>query len=542
MEEEYAQGAGGPSGPQGSPGRASATKLGSVAALLAASVLLSRVVGYLREMALANRVGAGPETDAYYAAFQIPDLLNYLLAGGALSIAFLPFYTRTRERAGEAAASRLFATVLGTMGVATVTVTVLLWIFVEPLIRLQFPEFDPSTQELTTQLTRIVLPAQIFFVTGGIVRAVLMAEGRFATHALAPLLYNGCIIAGGFVTGSVEGFAWGVLVGAVLGPWLVPLIDLARTQRLRLRVAPFDRAFLSYLWLALPLMLGLSLLTVDEWYDRWFGGTLLAGTVASLGFARRLMQAPVAVVGQAIATAALPTLSRLYSSGRHSELDGVLLRTLRGTLAMSLFAGVACYVFAEPLVELLYRHGRFSSADALRVSSILSVMAFAVPAWVTQQVAVRAFYAREDTWRPMLLGTAIALAAIPLYFGMGQRLGAEGLAAAGAIAISLNALLTLSWARIRHGAPDLGALLGSGLRSAAIAAGAGFAAHSVAQLLTGAGLAGAGRLGALFELAGGGVVFSICSLIGVMLIGDEAARALLSRLRRRFVAMARLRR
>ena len=135
--------------------------------------------------------------DAYSAAFQIPDLLNYFLAGGALSIAFIPMYARVRGRDGEAAAQRLFAVVLGTVSGIAVLATLLLWWWADALIALQFPRFDPDTQALTTHLTRIVLPAQVCFVAGGIVRAVLMARDRFATQALTPVLYNLGIIAAG---------------------------------------------------------------------------------------------------------------------------------------------------------------------------------------------------------------------------------------------------------------------------------------------------------------------------------------------------------
>ncbi|MFV1978735.1 MAG: lipid II flippase MurJ, partial [Myxococcota bacterium] len=147
----------------------------AVAAVLAASVLLSRVLGFVREAVLADRVGAGAEMDAYSAAFQLPDLLNYFLAGGALSIAFIPMYTRVLGRDGEAAAARLFALVLGTVGAIAMLATFALWWWADALIALQFPRFAPDTHALTVRLTRIVLPAQVFFVAGGIVRAVLMA-------------------------------------------------------------------------------------------------------------------------------------------------------------------------------------------------------------------------------------------------------------------------------------------------------------------------------------------------------------------------------
>ena len=184
-------------------------RLGAVAILLAASVLLSRVMGFIREMVLAAEIGLGRSADAYYAAFQIPDLLNYLLAGGALAVAFMPLYLRTLRQQGEESAHELFKVVLGTLGFAVCVATGVLWFYAEELVDLQFGAFDEETRELTVFLTRIVLPAQIFFVAGGIVRAVLMAHGRFAAQAAAPLLYNGSIIVGGLVSQSVAGFAWG---------------------------------------------------------------------------------------------------------------------------------------------------------------------------------------------------------------------------------------------------------------------------------------------------------------------------------------------
>ena len=456
--------------------------LTAAALLLAGATALSRLLGYLREAVLAYRVGVGPETDAFRAAFQIPDLLNYFLAGGALSIAFVPMVAARLAEAGEEAARGLLATVLGTTTCVAVIATALLFWQADALVALQFPRFDPETRELTIRLTRIVLPAQIAFVSGGIVRAALMARRRFAAQAAAPLLYNAGIIAGGLLLApgmGVEGFAWGALVGAVAGPLLLGLVDLGRAGGLGFRVSFADPDFLRYLRTAAPLMLGLSLLTVDEWYDRYFGALQEAGTVARLGYARMLMQVPVAVVGQALATAALPVLAGLHRSGRRAELEQVLGTTLATGLGLAVLAGAACVALAEPLVALLYRRGAFVEADALAVARLLRVFALAVPGWVAQQIAVRAFYARGDTWRPMLLGTAFALAAVPLYLALGARYGGAGLAASGAIAISANAAATLWLARRLHGAPPaapLLAVLGRALAVAAPAVAAGWMA------------------------------------------------------------------
>jgi putative peptidoglycan lipid II flippase len=230
--------------------------LRAAAGLLAASALLSRILGYVRDAVLANQVGAGAEADAYFAAFMVPDILNYLLAGGALAIAFMPLYNRVRANRGGAEAEHLFATILGTLGVVVVAVTILLWIFADVIVALFFPAMSEETRELTVHLSRIVLPAQIFFVTGGVMRAVLMAHGNFTAQAIAPVCYNGFVIAGGIATGTVEGFAWGVLIGAGTGTFLFPMLQLARRGQLSARVAFFDGDFRTYLWLALPLMLG----------------------------------------------------------------------------------------------------------------------------------------------------------------------------------------------------------------------------------------------------------------------------------------------
>ena len=519
---------------EGFEGRPHRGQLTAVAVLLAASMLLSRVLGYVRDAVLAWRVGADEQADAYFAAFMLPDLLNHFLAGGALAIAFIPFYTKVRAESGDEAAERLLAVILGTMGALALLLTAVLWQTADALVALQFPRFSPESQALTAHLTRILLPAQIFFIMGGVIRGALMAHGRFATQALAPVLYNLGIIAGGIALGGtfgVKGFAWGALVGAALGPFLMPLLEAwwIGGPRIRVRVAFLDRDFLRYVVVALPLMIGVSLLTMDEWYDKWFGGLLATGTVSHLSYARRLMLVPVAIVGQAIATAALPLLSRFWSEGRREELDRTLLETLRVGLAVALLAGVAIFVFAPPLVTLLYERGRFGVEDSAQVAALLRIFTFAVPAWVIQQIAVRAFYARGDTWRPMALSTGVALAAGALYWGMGSRYGAPGLAWAGVIGMSAGAFATLALARRLHGGPSLGPLASTGARAAAAAVLAASAAFVCATLLP---ARGQGALHALLELSAGGVVYGLVALTATHFLGDAPMRAVLTRMLR----------
>jgi putative peptidoglycan lipid II flippase len=506
-------------------------RLGFVAVVLAGSVALSRVLGFAREAVLSRVLGAGAEADAYRAAFLIPDLLNYFLAGGALSIAFIPFYTRLWDREGDAAADHFLAVVFGTTGALAVVATAVLWLGAHPLVMVQFPSFSPEQVALTARLTRILLPAQIFFITGGVLRGALMARGHFASQSLAPVVYNLAIIACGVAFGTrigAEGFAWGALVGAIFGAFGTAWLEIRRIPEIRLfvRIDLRDPALRGYLKAALPLVAGVTLGTADDWFGKWFGGLLGAGAIAGLGYARQLMLLPVGIVGQSIATAALPALARHASEGRDAEVHTTLLSALRAGLSLACIAAAAVFVFASPLVALLYQGGRFTADDSQRVATLLQVFAFAVPAWIAQQIAVRGFYARGDTWRPMWIGTAVAFGAAALYFVLGQWYGVVGLAIAGASGMVANALATIAMLRVWYGGPPLGPLARTVARAVAISAAAGGIASLVPPL-------GAGRLGNLLDLAVGGAVFGIAVLVGVALAGDDAQRAALRRFARR---------
>jgi len=269
------------------------------------------------------------------------------------------------------------------------------------------------------------------------------------------------------------------------------------------------------------------LLTVDEWYQRWFGALLGAGAVSHLSYARRLMQVPVAVVGQAIAAAALPALSRLFAEHRQSELNRVVLRTLQASVALAIFAAAGCFALATPLVQLVYQHGAFHADDSAQVAAILALLCFAVPAWIAQQIIARAFYARADTWRPMLLGTVVAVASIPLYRALGQVDGVRGLAIASAVGMTISAGATLIWARWLHGAPALGRLLATCARATLVAVPAAAAAHWLA------GAPATSTTSALAAVATGLILFAALSAAGTVWVGDDAMRELLRRLLRR---------
>jgi putative peptidoglycan lipid II flippase len=504
--------------------------------LLAGSVLLSRLLGYLRDALFASEVGVGAGADAYFAAFMIPDILGYLLAAGAAATAVTPPYLKRLHDQGPEAAARFASVVVGSVGVVSIALTVVLWFAAEPLLRLQFPDFTPATLAETTRLMRIVLPAQIFFLTGGILRGVLMAHGRFWPQALAGVLYSTAPIVGGLSIGGAEGFAWGAVVGAALGQWAIPVLALRRIPGAvgRMRVGIFDGDFREYVWLALPLMLGLGLTTVDEWYEKWVGGQIGVGAIAAITYARKLMMAPVGVVGQAVGAALLPTLTFLYQSGDEAGYRDVFARTLRTTLGLGVLAAGALGLLATPLVELLYERRAFTAEDTTAVAALLVVLALAVPGWVVQQVAVRGFYARGEMWRAMFLSTAVALAVIPLYVIGGAREGVRGLAMASASAISLNALITVVWLRGRTGAPALRPMANTLLRSLVVVA---LAVAGTALLL---GHIAFARSHAGVTLIVGGTVYGGIALVATRWFGDAPLQAGIDRLLSRGARLFRL--
>lgn len=502
------------------------------ALLLSLSSVLSRILGYFRDVVIAAKLGASAETDAYYAAFGLPDLLLYFLAGGALSIAFVPIFQRLKSQQGDEAAWRLFGNIASVGGVVFGVVLALAWWKAEALMSLLVPRFSPEQLALTASLTRIILPAPLFFFLGGLLSATEVAEGRFRSTALAPLLYNVCIIAGGLLLEpflGVAGFSWGALAGAILGPFATNLAFAWRHIRLRPSLSLRAPSLRKYLWVALPLMVGVSLTTVDEWIGRFFASGMTEGSISWLNNARRLMMVPIAIVGQAIGQAALPFLSRLVTEERIDDFHSELSRTLRGTTLIAAAAALGTAAVAPAIVPLVYGHGAYTATDVARSTELLTVLAIAIPAWCVQAVALRSFYARSETWVPMLATTVVTLGAIPVYSVLASRMDIAGIALATGImmAAQLLAIVTIYGALHRHWM--LLDILGASLRGGLAALpGSALAYLLIVELAPGQ----RASLNALFVFGVGAAVFGALTLPLLLLFGGDDAAALRQRVRR----------
>jgi putative peptidoglycan lipid II flippase len=317
-------------------------------------------------------------------------------------------------------------------------------VFTEPLVQLWVDGFDAVGVEATARLTRIVLPAQLFFLFGGLLQATLIARQRFAALALTPLFYNGGIIVGGIVgawTGEIEGFSWGALVGAAVGALAVPLYYARDAVRFRPTWPRLDADVRAFLWTALPLMVGVSLTTVDEWLGVRFGSRLGEGAISWLGSARRLVLVPIGLVGTAAGQATGAYVARLYAEGKRDELAELLGRALGGVLGLSLLLSGFAIAAAEPIVGLLFEHGRFHRADTVATAAVLQPLALGIGAWGLHSVAARSLYGVGDTWRPMIASSVVTLASLPVYAAGVEHDGLRGLALAGVVGMSAQAVV-----------------------------------------------------------------------------------------------------
>ena len=421
-------------------------KMGWAALIMGVSVLLSRVMGLIRDKVISFLFGATQESDLYFAAFVIPDFLNYLLAGGYFSITLIPLladYFGEDEKSGWSFFSAAFTWV--TMGVTILTVSAML---LSPYFsRLVAPGLDDAAFSRLAFFLRIVMPAQIFFIMGSALTAVLFLRKQFLVPALTPLVYNLFIILGGVFMHhrGMEGFCWGVLAGAFLGNFLLPLMAVKRGG-LQLRVVFFHPGLKRFFLLALPLMIGQSIVVLDEQLVRVFGSLAGTGAISWLNYARRIMMVPVGVVAQAAGVASYPFLAELVAKKDFSAFHETLNLALRSVLTVLIPVSAWMMVVARPTTVLIFQQGHFTASDAEHTAGLLQILLTAVFCWGAQQVLGRGYYARQDTLTPAIVGTAVTVISVPLFWALGNRFFATGVATASAAAIVLyTAALSCVW-------------------------------------------------------------------------------------------------
>ncbi|GIV09544.1 MAG: putative lipid II flippase MurJ [Fimbriimonadales bacterium] len=445
-------------------------------ALMMTAIFASRILGMLRDTVIAFRFGQNELTDAYRAAFQLPDLLFFMVAGGALSSSLMPVFAGYWEQGRKDEAWRVFS-IVATVMVSLTTALVLILEFAAPIaVALMFPGFDAHRLALTTQLTRIVLPAQICFLLGGLMMATLYARQHFLAPALGPNIYNIGIILGGLALAlwlGVAGLAWGALLGALIGSVLLPLMVMRRLgSAFRLEFNLRHEGAREVFRLMLPVMFGLSLPGIYMLILRVFASWLPAGAISALDNANRQMQAPLGIVGQGIALAIFPALTSLAARGEWDALRLTLRQGLRLVWFLTAPATMLLIVLAEDISRVLLQYGKFTPADTQLVASALQAFALGLFAWSGQALIARVFFALRDSLTPVLIGSAVTALFVPLCVLFVRVLGWGHVGLALATSIAATAQMVWMFHRLNRrmppaesaeSAPLRGFLLRSGL-------------------------------------------------------------------------------
>lgn len=430
------------------------------AGIMMAAIFLSRISGLFRDMVIAHKFGAGAAVDAYTVAFNLPDLIWFLLSIGALSGAFIPVFSEHWTKGEKEEAWRVFNTVGTVIFILMTVIIVLCEIFTRqllPFVARGGLSHDPQMQELVILLTRILLPAQLFFLVGSLIMGTLNTQQHFITPALGPTIYNLGIMCGGLILGDrfgIQGLAWGALIGAFLGNFLLQIIVVRRfgavfKPNLNLRhpsVKKIGR-------LVLPVILGVSLPYVDTWFNRFFAANLGESAEAALNYSNRLMQLPLGVFAQAAAVALFPTMASLAAKNAIDELKHSINFGLRGLLMLTIPSSILMMVLAKPMIVTLYQSGKFTSADADMVAPALILYSVGIVAWAGQGIITRAFYSLQSGFIPAISGTAVTFFIfLPLcWYLVKTPLTYSGLALATSIAVMAHMLILLEVLRRKLG-------------------------------------------------------------------------------------------
>ncbi len=420
-------------------------KIGIATLIMMASIFLSRVMGTVREMVIAAVAGAGAGVDAYRVAFVMPEILNHILASGFLSVTFIPIFSKYLAEDDETGAWRVFSIILTTFGTLMVVLIAVGMLFTPQIVPyLALGRSDPEFLKMVVHMTRIVLPAQLFFFAGGLLMAVQFAKERFLVPAFAPLIYNLGIICGGLFLGprmGVQGFAWGALAGAFIGNFAVQIFG-ARHAGLRFDLQ-FDlrhKDLRHYILLTLPLMLGLTMIFSMEIFSKFFGSYLPEGGIAWLDYAKIIMLMLVAFFGQAIGVASYPFLARLAAEKHWDEMNRMFNTLLRHLATLVIPASVLMMVLRHEIVRVLFERKAFHPEDTRMTAMALGGLLVGAVAISAQTVVNRGFYAMQNTLLPAIYGTIAVIVSLPIYWIGLKIYGLLGVA----LAISISAIIQVT--------------------------------------------------------------------------------------------------
>ncbi|MGH6659689.1 MAG: murein biosynthesis integral membrane protein MurJ, partial [Sphingomicrobium sp.] len=467
--------------------------------------MVSRILGFARDMVASRILGAGMAADAFALAFLIPNLFRRLFGEGAFSQGFVPLFSqRLHGEGGMEEAKRFAEEVLAVFLPALILITVLFEIFMPAFVLLIASGWQDEPQKFTLalELSRITFPYLIFISLVSLFSGVLNSLTRFTAAAFAPALLNMVLIAaliavpsGGPATATAMAVA--VIAGGILQLGLCWGAAVRAGIKLRLAPPRMTPRVKELLVLILPATLGGGLYYISQLFYAYFATNLPQGSLVYLGFADRLNQLPLAIIGSALGTAILPAVSRHVGQGDGAGASKLQGRATELAMLLTLPAAVALAVCAESLVAAIYQGKRFSAVDASTTAMVLSIIVAGLPAYVMTKVLTPGFYARKDMKTPVVVAfTALALG-VAANFALIPVMGIAALPLTTAASAWLNALVLYVLLARRGHFLIVGELVSRLVRQIVAAAAMAAALYGVQLLLAGrfAGSAGDRVLG-----------------------------------------------
>ena len=410
--------------------------------------LVSRVLGFAREMVFARVMGAGMAADAFALAFLIPNLFRRLFGEGAFSQGFVPLFARRLDGEGGMEEARRFAEEVQ-------AVFLPLLILITAIFMIAMPAFvgviasgwrdEPVKFELAVQLTTITFPYLIFISMVSLFSGILNSLTRFAAAAFAPALLNIALVAalllfpsGGPLT--AKAMAWAVIVGGVVQLALLVLATRRAGITLKLLPPKMTPRVKELFILILPATLGAGGYYISQLFYAYFATSLPQGSLVYLSQADRLNQLPLALVGSALGTAILPAISRHIGAGEDRQAANIQGRATELAMLLTIPAAVALSVAAGPIMTVLFEGGRFTQADADVSALVLSIIVGGLPAYVMIKVLAPGFFGRKDMWTPLWVTVGSLAIGVAANFVLVPIIGIAALAATTAGAAWINAI------------------------------------------------------------------------------------------------------
>jgi putative peptidoglycan lipid II flippase len=495
--------------------------------------LVSRILGFVRDVIVASAFGDRMAADAFFVAFKIPNLFRRLFAEGAFSQAFVPVLSESREKEGEDAVRRLVDAATGTLAVV-VSGVVLLGVVAAPIFVLLFaPGFVHETAklELSASLLRVTFPYLLFISLSGLAGSVSNIYGRFGIPALSPVMLNITMIIGAvwvapYMAEPIMGLAIGVIAGGITqlamqyaGLWKLGF-------RPRPRIAFLDPGVRKILRLMGPAIFGVSVAQINMMLDTILASFLKTGSISWLYYADRLCEFPLGVFGLALSTVILPALSERHNAGSAQSFSATLDWGLRWVFVIGTPAAVALAVLAVPLLSTLFEYGKMDHHAVMMSAQALVAFAVGLLPFILVKVLAPAFYARQDTRTPVRIGIISMISSSVMNVILVFPLAHGGLALATSLGAYINSWMLYTTLRreavYRAGRAWRRFLLQIGVASAVMGLALWFVVAPLDQWERWTMSARALRL-SLALVAGTGVYFSCLWLSGLR-FRDMAAR------------------